>query len=218
MVFVSILNFYGSALTQTYKYDIKYILRSLPTRELDMTRRMFDVRLESVPLESRRFLMQGFAIEAEFGGVIPWLRGLGETLYTLNPTSFVAQVQELTQQEEPLHAYQFAERGERGVYLGGLLHFTSHPERFHDPRNEALAEMLTEADVSFISCLQVRPPYRNLGIGETFMRKVLAQIHLKHGPVWGVVSNPRVIPWHLRTGATLLSPKENRDDLWIMRW
>lgn len=176
------------------------------------------LKLQSVPLFGRNFLMQGFAIEAEFGGVIPWLEGFGELLYVQHIPTFVARLQELTQQDAPLTAYQFVTEDTHSDYLGGILHFERHPERFVDTRNVDFAEQLTAAGVSFISCLHVRPPYRGLGIGDPMMRRALSAIHAAHGSVWGVVSDPRLIPWHMSMGAQLLSPVDNRDNLWIMQW
>lgn len=50
------------------------------------------------------------------------------------------------------------------------------------------------------------------------MTRAVAAIRKTHGAAWGVVSNPRLLPWYASLGAELPSPVENKDGLWIVTW
>jgi len=50
------------------------------------------------------------------------------------------------------------------------------------------------------------------------MRRALATILDERGSVWGVVSNRDLLPWYRSLGATIKSPIENRDELWVVSW
>jgi len=175
--------------------------------------------LKSVELGERGFLIQFFEIMHEFGGVIPWLDGMDELRFATNGRFFCEELMRRTGQDDaPIMPFQLVDSDPARTYLGGIIHFPRSPERLVDRRNLAVVERLTHEGASFISCLQVRDVRRGRGIGNTVMTRALRAILRSQGAVWGVVSNPALIPWYRSLGAQVLSPLENRDGLWIVHW
>lgn len=154
----------------------------------------------------------------EFGEEIPWLDGLDEMRFATNGEWFVEELLlRLGQRNGRVTPYQFVDVDDARTFVGGILHFDVSPERLRDPRNLELAERLAE-NASFISCVQVREIRRGQGAGTLMMRRAIDAILRHHGAVWGVVSNPRHLPWYASLGAELPSPLDNRDNLWIINW
>lgn len=177
------------------------------------------MRLEPVILRGRRFLIQFYEIMAEFGGVIPWLDGLDEMRFVTNGEWFVDELLcRLGQRNGRVTPYQFVDANHARSFVGGILHFDVSPEHLRDCRNNGIVERLTADGASYISCLQVREPRRGTGVGNEMMRHAIQAILARHGSVWGVVSNPRLLPWYASLGANLESPLNNQDGLWVVQW
>lgn len=177
------------------------------------------MQLVPVGLRGRRFLIQYYAILAEFGKEIPWLDGMDDLRFATNGEWFRAELMQRTQQlDAPITPYQFVDADAPRSFLGGILHFPRSPERLRDHRNITLAKQLEADGSSFISCLQVQNPVRGRGIGNTMMKRALGTLLRTKGPVWGVVSNPRLLPWYRSIGGHTPSPANNRDRLWIVHW
>lgn len=170
-------------------------------------------------LRSRSFLLQFFAIMEEFGDEIPWLDGLRGLTWSTNATFFRDHIlRRLGCEEEGIVPYQFVTPDQQREFVGGVVHFTRSPENFRDRRNIEVMERLVTEGYHYISCLQVRSPFRGVGVGDTLMRRALRSIQASHSRVWGVVSHPELIPWYVGLGATVQSPRDNRDKLWIISW
>jgi len=177
------------------------------------------MRLQSVGLRGRRFLVQFYEIMREFGRVIPWLDGVEDIRFATNGAYFRDGILRRTRQRDgDITPYQFVESDDGRTFIGGMLHFTHSPERLADARNREVAERLTAEGASFISCLQIRPSLRAAGVGTSMMRRALRAILVDKGAVWGVVSNPHMREWYRSLGARTPSPIENRDGLWIVHW
>lgn len=177
------------------------------------------MRLQPTSLRGRRFLIQFCAIMREFGSEIPWLDGMDEMRFATNGAWFRKELQRrLGQRDGTITPYQFVDGDDARTFVGGILHFDNHPERLRDPRNSEIVEALAANGVGYISCLQVRDVRRGTGTGTQMMRRAVDAILDRHGAVWGVVSNPRLIPWYQVLGAQLLSPLDNRDGLWVVNW
>ncbi len=177
------------------------------------------MHLQPVSLRGRRFAIQFHEIIGEFGSVIPWLDGLYRLGYATNSEYFRDEFLRSTRQEDgTITPFQFIETGRAGEFLGGVLHFGRSPEGFLDRRNCATQERLAACGVSYISCLQVRGDRRGVGVGREMFPRALYAILRKKGAIWGVVSNPRLLPWYKSLGAQCLSPLENLDNLWIVQW
>lgn len=177
------------------------------------------MRLQSVGLSGRRFLIQFTEIAAEFGSVIPWLGGLDDLRFATNGAFFRSEFLRRTRQaEEAITPYQFVEDDAGQTFTGGILHFARTPERLIDARNLGESERLTTLGFSFVSCLQVRPMLRGGGIGRSMLGRALQVIIRDRGPVWGVVSNPHLLPLYQSLGAKTPSSPDNRDGLWIVAW
>lgn len=175
--------------------------------------------LTPVSLRGRRFLIQFYEIMAEFGRVIPWLDGLDDIRFATNGEWFVDELKRrLGQQDGHVTPYQFLDPDDARTFAGGIFHFDRSPERFRDTRNARIAEHLIVEGANFISCLQVREPRRHSGVGNAMMERSIKAILNYHGSVWGVVSNPRLLKWYASLDATLQSPLDNRDNLWIVNW
>ncbi|PIX62029.1 hypothetical protein CO057_04235 [Candidatus Uhrbacteria bacterium CG_4_9_14_0_2_um_filter_41_50] len=172
--------------------------------------------LEKVSLRGRRFSIQFFSIMQEFGGVIPWLDGMDEMRFATDGHWFQDAMRSRFGGE--VTPYQFVADDDASTFVGGILHFDKAPERMRDCQNLALAEYLEAKGVNFISCLQVRDPMQGRGLGSAMTRRAIDVIIKKHGPVWGVVSNPKLLPWYVALGANTPSPPDNRDSLWIVDW
>ncbi len=168
----------------------------------------------------RSFLPQLFAVVGEFGSVIPWLDGSTELVWATNGAYVLERLAEMTGQGHPkdIVPYQFRAEDAGATYIGGLLQFARSPERLRDSRNAAIAEGLADQGAAYISCLQVRPPRRDQHVSHHLFPRAIEAIMRTHPRVWGVVSEPRLVPWYQRCGATLLSPRENRDGFWIVSW
>lgn len=177
------------------------------------------MRLQTVGLRGRRFLIQFYDIINEFGNVIPWLDGMNELRFATNGAWFQDRIlHRLGQHNGTITPYQFVEGDGARTYLGGILLFDQSPEHLRDPRNREAAECLAAQGASFISCLQVRQPKRGFGVGRRMMPRAIRAIQAEHGAVWGVVSDPHLVPWYATLGAHALSPIDNKDRLWIVHW
>lgn len=149
----------------------------------------------------------------EFGTTIPWLRTLPPTIEEgLNPADILNK---LGLSEDEFAAYQLRENDE---YIGGIILFSRSPERFIDPKNASEAERLASSRSGFITCLQISPEKRKQGYGSMLMRQAVPTILEEYGSVWGVISNPSLIPWYRSLGGKILSLGENHDKLWIVSW
>lgn len=177
------------------------------------------MRLQPVSLRGRRFLIQFNEMMAEFGTVIPWLDGMNELRFATNGEWFRDELmRRLGQRDGNVTPYQFVDANGARTYAGGILLFGKSPETLRDRRNGEIAERLAHENSSFISCLQVRESRRERGLGTNLMTRAVATIRKTHGPVWGVVSDRRLLPWYGSLGASTPSPIENKDDLWIVSW
>ncbi len=177
------------------------------------------MKLEPVKPRGRRFPIQFFEIMREFGDTIPWLRGLNELKYATDGEYFHDELMRKTKQNgAPIVPYQLTDSDDAHTYLGGIIYFPKSPETLTDPHNLETAERLADEGASFISCLQVRDVKRGTGNGRVIMERALRAIRHKHGSVWGVVSDQRLINWYKSLGAEILSPPENKDQLWIVHW
>lgn len=177
------------------------------------------MQLQSVGLRGRRFTIQFYELMREFGSDIPWLEGLDELGFATNGEWFREELlRRLGQATGDVTPYQFIDNNPGRTYIGGLLHFTQSPEHLRDRHNNAIAERLAGEGASYISCLQVRTPQRGTGVGTEMMRRAIGAILDRHGSVWGVVSDPRLVSWYVSLGAVALSRASNRDDLWIVHW
>ncbi len=177
------------------------------------------MRLLAVDLSGRDFLVQYFTIFAEFGGKIPWLDGLDEMRFATNPEWFRDELlRRLGQRDGQLTPYQFVAEDQPRTFQGGILHFDRHPEKFVDRANADVEERLSSQGYGYISCLQVRTPFRSAGVGTETFRRALTAILKAHGSVWGVVSDARLLQWYIKLGASVHSPPSNKDHLWIVSW
>ncbi len=177
------------------------------------------MRLQSVSLRGRRFAIQLGTIMQEFGNVIPWLDGVRGLEWATNGTYVHDEIlRRLRLETGDLTPYHFVTRDRSREFHGGILAFARSPERFIDPRNIAATEELDAIGAGYISCLQVLPDHQGHGTGSTLMRRALAVILEERGYVWGVISNQGLLPWYRSLGATVKSPIENRDNLWIVTW
>lgn len=177
------------------------------------------MQLQPVSLRGRRFLIQYSEIMTEFGRIIPWLDGLDDLRFATNGVWFLEElVRRLGQQDGMVTPYQFVDPDDAQTFVGGILHFDRSPEHLRDPRNAKIAEQLMDSGTSFISCLQVRKPRRGVGVGTHMGHRAINAILKYHGPVWGVVSDPRMTAWYTSLGASLPSPIDNKDGLWIVHW
>lgn len=178
-----------------------------------------NMQLQSVSLRGRRFLIQFQEMMTEFGNVIPWLDGLDELRFATNGEWFRDRLlQRLGQRNGVITPYQFVNEGEARIYSGGILLFEQSPETLHDRHNGEIAERLASDGARFISCLQVCTSRRGSGIGNRMMPRAIRAIQAEHGAVWGVVSDPRLLPWYAALGAQTPSPLDNTDGLWIVHW
>ena len=169
--------------------------------------------------DSREFLIQFEQIMREFGGVIPWLDDLDDLRYATNRVWFTGELsRRLGQRNGSVIPHQFVEENEAETYIGGFLLFGQSPENLRDRRNGKIAERLALEGARFISCLQVREPKRGIGVGKKMMARAIDVIREKSGGVWGVVSNPDLVSWYEALGGTILSPRNNDDNLWIIHF
>lgn len=177
------------------------------------------MRLQTTNLHGRGFLIQFYEIMREFGEVIPWLDGMDEMRFATDGRWFCDELlRRLGQKNGRVTPYQFVDSDEARTFVGGILHFDVSPEHLRDPHNIDITQRLTLGGASYISCLQVRPSRREVGIGNSMMQQAIDAILTHHGAVWGVVSNPRLLSWYVSLGATIHSPLNNADDLWIVTW
>ncbi len=184
----------------------------LPSNEVNM-------RLQPVSLRGRRFFIQFHELMVEFGHVIPWLDGLSELRFATNGEWFRDHLLgRLGQRNGVITPYQFVEGDEARTYIGGILLFDQSPETLRDRCNYEIAERLASEGASFISCLQVRESRRGSGVGGKMMPRAIRAIRHEHGAVWGVVSDPRLLPWYAALGAQTPSTLDNKDELWIVHW
>jgi hypothetical protein len=171
-------------------------------------------------LRGRAFLLQFTEIVQEFGTVIPWLDPLRSIQYSTNGSHFRDRILQFLncQDDSEITPLQFVTSDRSREYVGGIIRFAHSPERFVDIRNEAIQEQLAHDGFQFISCLQVRSTLRRQGHGHNLFRRALTTILTTHGKVWGVASDPSLIPWYVSLGAKSRSPVENRDNLWVLSW
>jgi len=177
------------------------------------------MRLQAVSLQGRRFAIQFGAITTQFGHVIPWLDGTQNLALATNGAYFRDEfLRHLHLDEGEITPYQFVLGDRSREFIGGVVAFARSPERFTDRRNLAIVEEIVASRSGFISYLQVLPSKQGGGNGDALMQRAIPIILGDRGSVWGVVSNPRLLPWYRSLGATTQSPVENRDNLWIVRW
>ena len=177
------------------------------------------MKLQSVSLRGRRFFIQFYEIMHEFGQIIPWLDDLDEMRFATNGDWFCDELRRrLGQGNGMIVPYQFVDENRSRAFVGGILHFDQHPEKLRDTRNAETVERLQAEGFSYISCLQVREKRRGDGSGTEMMRRAISAILNRHGSVWGIVSDPCLIPWYKALNAQLLSPLDNSDKLWIVSW
>lgn len=175
--------------------------------------------LRTASLSGRAFALQLGQVMAEFGDVIPWLDSLRGIEFATKG-SYVRDrlLLDTGQEEGGITAYQFLDPDDGRTYVGGLLRFARSPERFVDRANCAAMELLAHERASFVSCLQVRDPRRGARVGDVMFGRAIAAMLRQHHGIWGVVSDPRLLPWYQRLGAEIMSSPDNLDDLWIVRW
>lgn len=177
------------------------------------------MRLQAVSLQGRRFAIQFGAITNEFGHVIPWLDGTQRLALATNGAYVRDELlRRMRLDDGEITPYQFVLGDRSHEFVGGILAFARSPERLTDQHNLAIVEELDANQSSFISCLQVLPNRQSAGNGDALMRRAIPAILADRGSVWGVTSNPRLLPWYRSLGATTPSPMDNRDNLWIIRW
>jgi len=177
------------------------------------------MRLETVGLTGRRFMIQFSEILREFGDEIPWLHGTRDLRFATNGRVFRdVFLRETEQFGGIVTPYQFVDNDAFGTLVGGVLHFDRSPEHFVDSRNIAIMETLMASGSNYLSCLQVRPYFQNRGIGQQMARRAAEVILRDRGCFWGVISHFELLPFYLNIGARLHSPRENQDNLWIISW
>ncbi|MFA6042412.1 MAG: hypothetical protein WCV85_05390 [Patescibacteria group bacterium] len=175
--------------------------------------------LSAQSLRSRAFVIQFFALMAEFGHEIPWLQPLQGLQYATNREHFRDQLlQRLCRHDEEIVPLQLLTPDRSRTFVGSILHFPRSPEVFQDPKNRQIAAALNEQGYQYISCLQIRDVHRQSGHGNVLMRRVLRSIRKEQGQVWGVVSQLPILAWYKNLGATVHSSFENQDNLWIVSW
>jgi GNAT superfamily N-acetyltransferase len=177
------------------------------------------MQLVQSSLRSRSFLIQFYAILDQFGREIPWLTPLQSLSYTTNTTYFRDQLlRKLACEEEAVIPYQFVTTGESREFAGGVLHFPRSPERLKDKRHREIMERLAFENYHYVSCFQVRDVFRGQGTGTNLASRAISAILATHPKIWGVVSKPHLVSWYQRLGATVLSPQDNTDKLWVVAW
>jgi GNAT superfamily N-acetyltransferase len=175
------------------------------------------MRLVERSIRSRAFLLQYLQIMEEFGEEIPWLQPLKPISFSTNPNYFRDQfLRRLGCEEEEIVPYQLVMSDVPREFVGGILYFPRSPEGFKDRNNQEILERIDSEGYRFISCLQVRDVFRGQGYGATIMQRALGAILEEHKKIWGVVSNPSLLPWYASMGAKVLSPAENKDELWVV--
>ncbi len=171
-------------------------------------------------LQGRSFLIQFTQIIHEFGHEIPWLEPLRALPFSTNTAYFRDKFLKGLgcREAEDITAFQFVSSDRSHEYAGGVLLFTHSPEEFKDKNNQAILEQLNYDHYRYITCLQVRDVWRGKGHASELMRRVMKTILQANEKVWGVVSNPALLPWYLSHGAVMHSPLCNDDNLWIISW
>lgn len=171
-------------------------------------------------LRGRSFHIQFVEILQEFGDVIPWLDPLKNLRYVTNATHFRDVLLKGLKCNDPsdITPLQLLTSDRGNEYIGGIVHFTHSPEHFRDSRNQGIQEQLVSQGCQFISCLQIRGVMRGRGYGQQLMQRSLRSILTTYPKIWGVASDPNLLPWYQSFGGTVLSPLENKDDLWIIVW
>jgi GNAT superfamily N-acetyltransferase len=158
-------------------------------------------------------------VMGEFGYEIPWLEPLRSIVYSTNSAYFRDRLlQALSIDEEEIVPLQFVTSEKSREYVGGVIHFLHSPENFKDRRNREIEERFAAENYHFMSCLQVREIWRNQGHGREIIKRALRAVLLDYQKIWGVVSDPRLIPWYSALGGKLRSPLENKDGLWLISW
>lgn len=175
------------------------------------------MRLIQRKLSGRAFLLQFMSVMEEFEEEIPWLEPLPHATNGSYVRDRILQHFRCKDESEVI-AMQFVTSDRPGFYFGGIIRFVRSPEIFLDTRNQEINERLSHLGYQFISCLQVREVHRGAGHGRAIMTKALRVVLSEHQKVWGVVSNPDLVAWYQSLGANVLSPRENKDDLWIVSW
>ncbi len=153
----------------------------------------------------------------EFGGVIPWLRGMDDLRYATNGAYVDAELHQRIGVQEIVPFLLVTDDRARSL-LGSVLTFSETPERLIDPRNIALVQNLEAGGARYISCLQIRSAHRGDGNGTALMLRAIRAILRDYGAVWGVVDNPDLLRWYRELGAETPSPLHNHDNLWIVTW
>lgn len=171
-------------------------------------------------LSSRVFLLQFLQIMSEFGNEIPWLSALQNLEWASNPRYFEEFL--LTHfncdNSSAIIPYQFISSDRSKEYYGGIIYFEKTPETFIDPMNIRILEQLENQHYWFGSCLQVRALHRSQKHGPNIMKRTTALMRDRLNPFWGVLSNPRTLTWHLKSGARLLNSMPNKDNLYLITY
>ena len=178
------------------------------------------MRLEQVDLRSRSFLLQFFEVMSEFGNIIPWLEYLKTIKYSTNAEYFRDQVLKLLrcQDEHDILPYQLIGNKPERDFFGSIIHFKKSPERFRDFKNIEIMEGLEQQGYDYITCLQIRGQYRRQGWASVLLNGVMKKIIDQRQSVWAVLSDYNKDLYPYLSGATLRSPENNLDKLWIITW
>ncbi|OGG79365.1 hypothetical protein A3A39_01985 [Candidatus Kaiserbacteria bacterium RIFCSPLOWO2_01_FULL_54_13] len=170
--------------------------------------------LERPGVVSVAFRLQFAAITAEFAERIPWFQKVGNLAFATNPVYFLHRL--LGELDCHVTPYQIITVNPAEEFVGGVLHLSRSPEEFKDSRNTEIAKRLETGGRGYLTCLQVRPPFRGVG-SLRVMRAALKSVLKEKGPAWGVISDRNLLRWQMRHfGATLCSPLVNDDGLWIV--
>lgn len=170
-------------------------------------------------LRSRSFLIQFYEIIMEFGKEIPWLAPLINIGFSTDSIYFRDQIlKKLGCEEEGIMPYQFIAPETGKYFVGGLLHFSKSPENFKSSVNRDIQEKLESEKAAYISCLQIRQPFRFSGNGKELMERTLRVILKEHGKVWGVVAHPELLSMYTGLGARVHSTLHNKDKLAVISW
>jgi len=176
------------------------------------------MNIVSVDLSDRSFLIQFWEIVQEFGEEIPWLEKISTARYVAGADRFRDRILQGLRlpDESMIEPLQIMSSG--AEYLGGILRFSESPENFTDPFNRSIHHNLSEQGLPFLSCLQIRKDQRDHRYGPTLLNWIVEDTLSKHGNFWAVTSEMRLIHWYESSGATIMSPLVNEDDLWILVW
>lgn len=176
------------------------------------------MRLVSPSISGRAFLLQFIQIMGTFGNEIPWLQPLRALQYHTKARHFRDGLLKGLGCREAEDVQPFQLVSSDGEYLGGCLHLACTPERFTDRSNRRIMGRLNDEGGCYVSCLHVRDDRGGYGYGNMLVRQMLNALLASDRKVWGVVSDPRVLRWHVQLGAKVWSPPHNSDRVWIVSY